>query len=155
METQYSEYDDEARVRENPDAAAEEPGNTPPAGGADGAAPASREASDKLTPVVRKKRASRSSTGGQARRKRPREAEIIELHVPARSVDVAGERADDAQAREELVAQGFTTDEAARIVDLSSRLGTSREARDAEASLRRLRFTRWLVERGVLDEFSA
>ena len=116
------------------------------------------KATDETMPVVRKKRAARSTSTGQPRRRRPREDSIIELRVPLRADETTKpliDPADDDVARDELVAQGFTTDEAARIVDLSTRLGTSREARDAEASLRRLRFTRWLVERGVLDEFSA
>jgi hypothetical protein len=129
----------------------------------DTAAPGDTNSAGETTPVARKKRAPRSvSAGGQARRRRPREDSIIELRVPARNEESArpligagDDQVDDDVAREELVAQGFTSDEAARIVDLSARLGTSREARDAEASLRRLRFTRWLVERGVLDEFSA
>lgn len=58
-------------------------------------------------------------------------------------------------ARRELEARGFSADEASRIVFLSERLADSHEARDAEATLRRLRFTRWLVEHGMLDEWSA
>ncbi|MBF6589111.1 MAG: hypothetical protein IVW57_01105 [Ktedonobacterales bacterium] len=54
-----------------------------------------------------------------------------------------------------LEAQGFTPDEAARLIDISDRLANSREVREGEAVMRRLRFHRWLVERGLLDEFSA
>ena len=68
--------------------------------------------------------------------------------------DESGE-SDETGAVAELEAQGFTADEAIRLVHVSGRVATSREAREAEATLRRLRFTRWLVERGVLDEFSA
>jgi hypothetical protein len=64
------------------------------------------------------------------------------------------EQADDS-AMHELEAQGFTSDEAIRLIHVSDRLAISGEAREAEAVLRRLRFTRWLIERGVLDEFSA
>lgn len=64
------------------------------------------------------------------------------------------EQGSDSDLRE-LEARGFSADEATRIVDLTERLANSREARDAEATLRRLRFTRWLVEHGVLDEWSA
>lgn len=64
-------------------------------------------------------------------------------------------RADSAAAakakrdREELAAleaQGFTADEAARLV---------RIADPNQAVMRRLDFHRWLVEHGRLDEFSA
>ncbi len=54
-----------------------------------------------------------------------------------------------------LTAQGFTREEAQRLVHISDRLATSHEAREAEAAIRRLRFTRWLVEHGMLNEFSA
>lgn len=70
------------------------------------------------------------------------------------------ERADlaldtDLVEQEALQAQGFTVDEAQRLIDISKRLETSAEARESEASLRRLRFTQWLIEHGILDEFSA
>src|SRR5262249_19875963 len=50
---------------------------------------------------------------------------------------------------DELEAQGFTHDEAIRLIHVSDRAATSGEALEAEAMLRRLRFTRWLVERGL------
>src|SRR5262245_24195263 len=52
---------------------------------------------------------------------------------------------------DELEAQGFTRDEAIRLIHVSDRAATSGEALEAEAMMRRLRFTRWLVERGMLD----
>lgn len=55
----------------------------------------------------------------------------------------------------DLESQGFTPDEVHRLVLISARQARSQESRDAEAQMRRLRFTRWLVERGVLDEWSA
>ena len=54
-----------------------------------------------------------------------------------------------------LEAQGFTEDEAVRLISVSERVAHSGEAREAEELLRRLHFTRWLVEHGMLDEFSA
>lgn len=54
-----------------------------------------------------------------------------------------------------LEAQGFTHAEALRLVHTSERLADSREARESQALIRRLRFQRWLLERGVLNEFSA
>jgi hypothetical protein len=55
----------------------------------------------------------------------------------------------------DLEARGFTEDEARRLIDISGRLAESAEAREAEATARRLRFTRWLVEHGRLNEWSA
>ncbi|HLJ81818.1 MAG TPA: hypothetical protein VKT52_10055 [Ktedonobacterales bacterium] len=86
------------------------------------------------------------------------------LQLPVRGEAQPPERRDESEESgesdetvvvAELEAQGFTADEAIRLVHVSDRVATSREAREAEATLRRLRFTRWLVERGVLDEFSA
>jgi hypothetical protein len=59
--------------------------------------------------------------------------------------------AERASAITELESQGFSADEALRLIDISKRLENSTEAREA----RRLRFTRWLVEQGILNEFSA
>jgi hypothetical protein len=59
------------------------------------------------------------------------------------------------RALQDLEARGFTEDEARRLIDISDRSAQSAEAREAEATLRRLMFTRWLVEHGRLDEWSA
>lgn len=56
---------------------------------------------------------------------------------------------------DELEAQGFSADEAQRLIDISIRLETSAEARASQAELKRLRFAQWLVEHGILDEFKA
>lgn len=55
----------------------------------------------------------------------------------------------------ELESQGFSPDEAQRLIDISKRLETSAEARASQAELKRLRFAQWLIEHGILDEFSA
>lgn len=55
----------------------------------------------------------------------------------------------------ELEAQGFTEDEAYNLIHVSDRIANSRETREAEAIIRRLRFNRWLFEQGKLSEFSA
>jgi hypothetical protein len=55
----------------------------------------------------------------------------------------------------DLEAQGFSPAEARRLIYISDRIEQSAEARESEATLRRLRFTRWLVEHGMLDEWSA
>lgn len=54
----------------------------------------------------------------------------------------------------ELEQQGFTEDEALQLISVSERVAHSGEAQEAEAALRRLRFTRWLIEHGVLNEFT-
>lgn len=77
------------------------------------------------------------------------------------SADAAIESVDDAEelsairTLNELKAQGFTSDEAIRLIHVSDRLANGREARESQTTLRRLRFTRWLIEHGVLDEFTA
>lgn len=54
-----------------------------------------------------------------------------------------------------LEAQGFTETEALRLLGVSDRDTHSKEAIEAQETLRRLRFTRWLVERGLLSEYPA
>ncbi len=56
--------------------------------------------------------------------------------------------------RIELEAQGFSADEADRLIEVSKRLESSAEALASQAELKRLRFAQWLIERGILDEFS-
>lgn len=56
--------------------------------------------------------------------------------------------------RIELEAQGFSPEEAERLIEVSKRLESSAEARASQAELKRLRFAQWLFERGRLDEFS-
>ncbi len=74
----------------------------------------------------------------------------------ARAQQSAPLDANDAlQDLHDLAACGFSEDEARRLIDISDRVTQSAEAREAEATMRRLRFTRWLVEHGMLDEWSA
>ena len=54
-----------------------------------------------------------------------------------------------------LEAQGFTEAEAMRLLGVSDRDTHSKEAIESQETLRRLRFTRWLVERGLLSEYPA
>lgn len=63
----------------------------------------------------------------------------------------AAEEANRAIAVTELESKGFSEVEALRLIDFSKRLESSEEARLA----RQLRFTRWLIEQGRMDEFSA
>lgn len=55
----------------------------------------------------------------------------------------------------DLASRGFTPDEVQRLVVVSDRQAHSDESQLAEATLRRLRFTRWLIEHGMLNEWSA
>lgn len=101
-----------------------------------------------------KPRAKVSSASGRAARRSRVERDGI-IHLPRQAAARDKQPIESDRAQSELEAQGFTPDEAIRIVSLSDRLADSREAREAVAVLRRLRFTRWLVEHGMLDEFSA
>jgi len=53
---------------------------------------------------------------------------------------------------ESLESQGFTREEAERLVQVSDQLSRSGEAAEAEATMRRLRFTKWLVDTGILSD---
>ena len=103
-------------------------------------------------------RVERASNKERARRQTTRRAasdrkiEPVPVHEASESISEGD--SDDA-AVHTLEAQGFTEDEAIRLIHVSDRLKTSREARESEAVLRRLRFTRWLIQQGMLDEFSA
>lgn len=101
---------------------------------------------DELTERRRTRRTAKTR-GGAVRR----EGETV-LRLPERSAQVSEPQTDEMST---LVAQGFTEDEAERLLSVSERMATSHEAQEAEATLRRLRFTRWLVEQGMLNEFSA
>jgi hypothetical protein len=100
------------------------------------------------------KRSPRKRSAQQAKPTDERAERGAILQMPERAV-ATDERASEETELQELAAQGFTPDEAQRLLYISDRLATSREAREAEATLRRLRFTRWLIEHGMLDEFSA
>jgi hypothetical protein len=54
-----------------------------------------------------------------------------------------------------LEAQGFTETEALRLLGVSDRDTHSKEAIESQETMRRLKFTRWLVERGLLSEYPA
>jgi hypothetical protein len=54
----------------------------------------------------------------------------------------------------DLTTQGFSAVEIERLLEVSARAALSTEARESEAVMNRLRFTRWLVERGVINEFA-
>ena len=76
------------------------------------------------------------------------QAEHMPVDEPARAEPLL-------PSEDDLERQGFTADEVSRLVLVSKRQEDSAESRFAEAALRRLRFTRWLIEHGRLDEWSA
>ena len=108
-------------------------------------APAGRE--NEVTPASERAPKSRRAPRKSAAEKSARTPKPIMDAEAAR----AAEEADRARAVTELESKGFSETEALRQIDFSKRLERSAEARLA----RQLRFTRWLVEQGLLDEFSA
>ncbi|HEU4785336.1 MAG TPA: hypothetical protein VFS83_18500 [Ktedonobacterales bacterium] len=83
--------------------------------------------------------------------KRPRRDKSESDDTPERQADAKPEDVvDDAEPEEDdlrkLEAQGFTEDEVNRLVELSERINAR--------TLKRLQFTKWLVDQGLLDEFS-
>lgn len=122
-------------------------------------------------PRKRSSRARRDDAGAVIRRRKPESntdslsecddtpemPEIIEL--PLRGAhNGESEPSDEAEGEAllgALEAQGFTEDEAYHLMYVSDRIANSRETREAEAIMRRLRFNRWLFEQGKLTEFSA
>lgn len=82
--------------------------------------------------------------------RRPRRAKNADTPDAQRSSAGADDEDTTGPSREDdlrdLEAQGFTRDEANRLIDLSVRIN--------EVTLKRLQFTKWLVQRGLLDEFS-
>ncbi len=86
---------------------------------------------------------SASATSNRSRRNNKHEG-TPEMQAESDAEDtVVSSEEDDLR---KLEAQGFTPDEVTRLVDLSARLN--------DATLKRLQFTKWLVEQGLLDEFS-
>lgn len=71
--------------------------------------------------------------------------------LPSEIIDAADNT--DLDEMTKLAQEGFTPDEVARLLSMSERVAHSSEAQESEAVLRRLRFTRWLVEQGLLSEF--
>lgn len=84
-------------------------------------------------------------------------AEEPDAEAPDEHEATSGEAASPTEGDLEgdLESQGFTPDEVRRLILILDQLARSQESQDAEAELRRLRFARWLIERGVLDEWSA
>lgn len=99
------------------------------------------------TPRPRARRSPRKTASAQA-------APTETAETPASAQEQLALSALEADAIE-LESQGFSPDEAQRLIDISKRLETSAEARASQAELKRLRFTQWLIEHGILNEFSA
>jgi hypothetical protein len=81
--------------------------------------------------------------------KRPRRNksdDTPELQADAEPEDAVDDLEPEDDDLRKLEAQGFTEDEVNRLVELSERLNAS--------TLKRLQFTKWLVDQGLLDEFS-
>lgn len=54
-----------------------------------------------------------------------------------------------------LEARGFSATEVASLLDVTQRVANSSEVREEQAIMRRLRFQRWLIEHGRLNEYDA
>jgi len=80
------------------------------------------------------------------RRNKSESDDTPELQADAEPEDAAEDLEPEEDDLRKLEAQGFTEDEINRLVELSERLNAS--------TLKRLQFTKWLVDQGLLDEFS-
>jgi hypothetical protein len=111
-------------------------------------------ASTETTERPRARRASRKASTAQSRTTEDAtEGAACATTETTETTGVTAMSAIDAD-RIELEAQGFSADEADRLIDVSKRLESSAEALASQAELKRLRFAQWLIERGILDEFS-
>jgi hypothetical protein len=113
-------------------------------------------ASTETTERPRARRASRKASTAQTRATENASENATEDAAACATTEATGVTAMSAvdADRIELEAQGFSADEADRLIDVSKRLESSAEALASQAELKRLRFAQWLVERGILDEFS-
>jgi hypothetical protein len=86
------------------------------------------------------------------RQRRSKNGDAVESHTEAEEANTSSSSEEtDLHALEAL---GFTEDEAVRLIEVAVRITNSDEARDAEATRKRLQFTKWLIDQGKLDEFS-
>ncbi|HEY1389833.1 MAG TPA: hypothetical protein VGF38_14935 [Ktedonobacterales bacterium] len=83
------------------------------------------------------KRPRRNKSGGE---------DTPELQADAEPEDAVEDTEPEEDDLRKLEAQGFTEDEVNRLVELSERINAR--------TLKRLQFTKWLVDQGLLDEFS-
>lgn len=103
-------------------------------------------------------------TNGQAAPRRPRKSakantsgkgEASEPQPRAERTEEHDDAHEPTFTVEALEAQGFTSDEVASLMGLTVKIANSNEVREEQAIIRRLRFQRWLIEHGRLDEYAA
>jgi hypothetical protein len=80
------------------------------------------------------------------RRDKSESGDTPQLQAGAEQEDAVDEAEPEEDDLRKLEAQGFTEDEVNRLVELSERINAR--------TLKRLQFTKWLVDQGLLDEFS-
>jgi hypothetical protein len=86
------------------------------------------------------------SASKRQRRDKSESEDTPELHADAEPEDAVEDSEPEEDDLRTLGAQGFTEDEVNRLVELSERINAR--------TLKRLQFTKWLVDQGLLDEFS-
>ena len=87
-----------------------------------------------------------STRAASNRQRRGKSDETPELQADAEQDDAVDDVEPEDDDLRKLEAQGFSEGEVNRLVELSERLNAS--------TLKRLQFTKWLVDQGLLDEFS-
>ncbi|MGH2504543.1 MAG: hypothetical protein ACRDID_18705 [Ktedonobacterales bacterium] len=119
------------------------------------------DTTEEIDPVVASEAEQAAGATERARTRRvPRKTIVAETSTTETPVTAAAEAPEVAALsaieadRIELQAQGFSPEEAERLIEVTKRLETSAEALASQAELKRLRFAQWLFERGRLDEFS-
>jgi len=87
-----------------------------------------------------------STHAASKRPRRNKSDDTPEFQADAEPEDAVDDAEPDDNDLRKLEAQGFTADEVNRLVELSERINAR--------TLKRLQFTKWLVDQGLLDEFS-
>jgi hypothetical protein len=140
MAHQYLNDGEEEEVRSRP---AEEPESMTGAPEETPAAEASSAADESSTSMAPRRQRRSKSESSQGAAEATTEATTEPKTDETPEVAAVSPREADLQ---DLEARGFTEDEATRLIELSAHIN--------EATLKRLQFTKWLVEQGLLDEFS-
>ena len=87
-----------------------------------------------------------TSAAKRPRRNKSESEDTPELQADAEPEDAVEDPEPEDDDLRTLEAQGFSEDEVNRLVELSERINAR--------TLKRLQFTKWLVDQGLLDEFS-
>ena len=87
-----------------------------------------------------------STHAASKRPRRNKSDDTPELQANAEPEDAVEDLEPEDDDLRKLEAQGFSEDEVNRLVELSERINAR--------TLKRLQFTKWLVDQGLLDEFS-